>query len=177
MLAVLVRLFRCTAWLSAAMVAMLVLGLQTDIIGVPWVVYVLWPLAGWRMSHPDTRRPRPRPEERLAPGRNVPTVEGVRITLLDVAVGATALGLPRARADRPRRRRRATAPAVLASPTLTPGSLNPDVTQATIGSTICVRGWTATVRPPSELHLAAQAPADARVRRDAARRPATRRIT
>ena len=40
------------------------------------------------------------------------------------------------------------APAVLASPTLTPGSLNPDVTQATIGSTICVRGWTATVRPP-----------------------------
>jgi O-Antigen ligase len=54
MLAVLVRLFRCTAWLSAAMVAMLVLGLQTDIIGVPWVVFVLWPLAGWRMSHPDS---------------------------------------------------------------------------------------------------------------------------
>ncbi|MBV8598859.1 MAG: hypothetical protein JO017_08565, partial [Actinobacteria bacterium] len=37
---------------------------------------------------------------------------------------------------------------VLASPTLTPGATNPDVTQATIGSTICVRGWTATVRPP-----------------------------
>jgi hypothetical protein len=54
MLAVLVRLVRCTAWLSAAMVAMLALGLQTDIIGVPWVVYVLWPLAGWRMSHPET---------------------------------------------------------------------------------------------------------------------------
>jgi hypothetical protein len=29
-----------------------------------------------------------------------------------------------------------------------PGALNPDVTQATIGSTICVHGWTATVRPP-----------------------------
>ena len=29
-----------------------------------------------------------------------------------------------------------------------PGVLNPDVTQATIGSTVCVRGWTATVRPP-----------------------------
>ena len=28
-----------------------------------------------------------------------------------------------------------------------PGVLNPDVTQATIGSTICVHGWTATVRP------------------------------
>jgi O-Antigen ligase len=54
MLVVLRRLFRCTAWLSAAMVAMLALGLQTDIIGVPWVVFVLWPLAGWRMSYPET---------------------------------------------------------------------------------------------------------------------------
>lgn len=31
---------------------------------------------------------------------------------------------------------------------LTPGVLNPDVTQATIRSTVCRRGWTATVRPP-----------------------------
>jgi hypothetical protein len=31
---------------------------------------------------------------------------------------------------------------------LTPGVLNPDVTQVTIRSTICVRGWTRTVRPP-----------------------------
>jgi hypothetical protein len=30
----------------------------------------------------------------------------------------------------------------------TPGALNPDVTQATIRTTICVKGWTATVRPP-----------------------------
>ena len=37
---------------------------------------------------------------------------------------------------------------VVASATLTPGAVNPDVTQATIGSTICVRGWTRTVRPP-----------------------------
>jgi hypothetical protein len=29
----------------------------------------------------------------------------------------------------------------------TPGALNPDVTQATIGSTICVHGWTRTIRP------------------------------
>jgi hypothetical protein len=42
------------------------------------------------------------------------------------------------------------AASVLASPALTPGSLNPDVTQATIGSTICgVRGWTSTIRPPT----------------------------
>lgn len=31
----------------------------------------------------------------------------------------------------------------------TPGALNPDVTQATIHSTICVHGWTATTRPSS----------------------------
>ena len=31
---------------------------------------------------------------------------------------------------------------------LTPGAINPAVTQATIRSTVCVVGWTATVRPP-----------------------------
>ena len=40
--------------------------------------------------------------------------------------------------------------AVLADPVRTPGVLNPEVTQATIRSTICTRGWTATVRPPVE---------------------------
>ena len=34
-------------------------------------------------------------------------------------------------------------------PSLTPGVLNPAVTQATIHSTICVSGWTATIRPGS----------------------------
>jgi hypothetical protein len=34
-------------------------------------------------------------------------------------------------------------------PALTPGALNPDVTQLTINSTICVANWTATIRPPS----------------------------
>ena len=33
----------------------------------------------------------------------------------------------------------------------TPGALNPAVTQGTIGQTICVRGWTATVRPPESI--------------------------
>ncbi|WP_037570930.1 hypothetical protein [Phaeacidiphilus oryzae] len=37
----------------------------------------------------------------------------------------------------------------LPDPVCTPGSYNPDVTQATIGSTICVSGWTTTVRPPT----------------------------
>jgi hypothetical protein len=37
---------------------------------------------------------------------------------------------------------------VRASWSLTPGVLNPDVTQATIRSTVCHSGWTRTVRPP-----------------------------
>jgi O-Antigen ligase len=36
----------CTAWLGGAFVAMFALGLQTDVLGVPWIVYVLWPLGG-----------------------------------------------------------------------------------------------------------------------------------
>lgn len=37
----------------------------------------------------------------------------------------------------------------LPDPAMTPGATNPAVTQATIGRTICVSGWTATVRPPA----------------------------
>jgi hypothetical protein len=33
----------------------------------------------------------------------------------------------------------------------TPGALNPAVTQATIGRTICVSGWSSTVRPPTSV--------------------------
>ena len=36
----------------------------------------------------------------------------------------------------------------LPDPACTPGSTDPAVTQATIGTTICVTGWTAGVRPP-----------------------------
>jgi len=36
----------------------------------------------------------------------------------------------------------------LPDPRCTPGSIDPDVTQADIRSTICKKGWTATVRPP-----------------------------
>ena len=50
----------------------------------------------------------------------------------------------------PRCTYRPAASAVRASWTLTPGVLNPDVTQATIRSTICVHGWTRTIRPPSD---------------------------
>ncbi|MCA1223785.1 hypothetical protein [Streptomyces sp. 8L] len=37
----------------------------------------------------------------------------------------------------------------LPDPSCTPGVYNSDVTQSTIDSTICVSGWTATVRPPT----------------------------
>jgi hypothetical protein len=36
----------------------------------------------------------------------------------------------------------------LPDPVCTPGSVDPAVTQSTISTTICVTGWTATVRPP-----------------------------
>ena len=44
--AVLVGLWRRSAWLSAAWVAMLAIGVQTDVIGVHWIAYVLFALAG-----------------------------------------------------------------------------------------------------------------------------------
>jgi hypothetical protein len=75
------------------------------------------------------------------------TVDGVRIRPFDLvavlaAVGLLVLALSSCG-------RREPAPVVLPSPKLTPGVTNPDVTQANVNSTICVRGWTKTVRPPS----------------------------
>jgi hypothetical protein len=63
--------------------------------------------------------------------------------LLVVAVALALLAVVlRSREHRP--------PAVLADPVRTPGVLNPDVTQRNISETICVPGWTRTVRPPVE---------------------------
>ena len=42
------RLFQVEPWLGAALTAVLVLGLQTDVIGVHWLAFVLWTLAGER---------------------------------------------------------------------------------------------------------------------------------
>jgi hypothetical protein len=39
--------------------------------------------------------------------------------------------------------------AVLPNRARTPGAVNPSVNQANIGQTICVSGWTATIRPPA----------------------------
>jgi hypothetical protein len=37
----------------------------------------------------------------------------------------------------------------LPDPKRTPGSINPNVTEDNLATTICMRGWTATIRPPS----------------------------
>lgn len=42
----------------------------------------------------------------------------------------------------------ALAQSALPDPDTTPGAINPEVNQETVRSTICVRGWTRTVRPP-----------------------------
>src|SRR5205085_10178064 len=72
------------------------------------------------------------------------TVDGMRN--IDVVVLVAALGLVAYALVGCGRR---PSGGVLASPRRTPGVVNPDVWQATIGSTICRRGWTATVRPPT----------------------------
>jgi hypothetical protein len=41
-------------------------------------------------------------------------------------------------------------PTIRADPMQTPGAVNADVTQANIRQTICMHGWTKTVRPPVE---------------------------
>jgi hypothetical protein len=65
----------------------------------------------------------------------------VEIGLLAAAVAVAATALPRCSGGAKRN-------VVRASWALTPGVLNPEVTQATIRSTICKSGWTRTVRPP-----------------------------
>jgi uncharacterized membrane protein len=41
-------LLRREPWLAAALVAVLALAVQTDVIGVHWLAFVLWTLAGER---------------------------------------------------------------------------------------------------------------------------------
>jgi hypothetical protein len=45
---------RHTAWLAAAFASMLFVGLQTDVIGIPWVAVVVWALAGAEVSRNST---------------------------------------------------------------------------------------------------------------------------
>ena len=69
------------------------------------------------------------------------------------------------------------APRSLADPALTPGTLNPDVTQATIATHDLRARLDATIRPPSSYTSPLKVEADGDVRPRGARRPPTRRIT
>ena len=58
-------LLRRQAWLGAAFAAVLLIGLQTDVIGVPWIAVVVWALAGSALSPAEpapTELARPDPE-------------------------------------------------------------------------------------------------------------------
>ena len=73
MAAVLLALWRRSAWLSAAWVAMLAIGIQTDVIGVHWIAYVLFALAGAAVGgglpDDDDRRPMRRASRHEGPRR------------------------------------------------------------------------------------------------------------
>ncbi|MDX6580021.1 MAG: hypothetical protein QOJ47_1570, partial [Gaiellales bacterium] len=43
---VLLARLRRVPWLAASFAAILVVGLQTDVIGIPWIAVVVWALAG-----------------------------------------------------------------------------------------------------------------------------------
>jgi hypothetical protein len=66
-----------------------------------------------------------------AQGRHKAVIRGIAAAALLAIVAATP----------------AVGQGALPDPARTPGALNPDVRQDTIGSTICVRGWTQTIRP------------------------------
>ena len=77
LLVALVRAARRTAWwapagVASAAVAAAVLAVQTDVIGDPWVGYVLWSLAGLTLSRPNDE-----PAVEVAAGRPVRRVGAV----------------------------------------------------------------------------------------------------
>ncbi len=76
-------------------------------------------------------------------------MEYVRISLVEIVLFAVGAALIVAALPRCGGGRQGAPAAVLASFRLTPGVLNPQVTQATIGDTICKAGWTRTIRPPT----------------------------
>ncbi|MDH5281546.1 MAG: hypothetical protein OEW52_10425, partial [Thermoleophilia bacterium] len=55
-LALLVGLWRREAWLAAAFSAVLLLGLQTDVIGVHWIAFTVWSAAGLAIGLPRETR-------------------------------------------------------------------------------------------------------------------------
>jgi hypothetical protein len=55
-LAVLAGLWRREAWLAAAFATVLVIGLQTDVIGIHWLAFTAWVAAGLALGLPRRGR-------------------------------------------------------------------------------------------------------------------------
>ncbi len=53
-IAILVGLWRREAWLVAAFATVLLLGLQTDVIGIHWLAFTVWTAAGLALGLPRT---------------------------------------------------------------------------------------------------------------------------
>ncbi|MCX4429695.1 hypothetical protein [Streptomyces mirabilis] len=70
-----------------------------------------------------------------------------RVTATTTALGMAAAGLIMAVSGTAHASACSQSYLPLPDSSCTPGSYNPDVTQSNIHSTICVSGWTATVRP------------------------------
>jgi hypothetical protein len=66
-------------------------------------------------------------------------VRSVLVLAALVLLAVAAFGFPQ----------RGGGPVLRADPARTPGVLNPEVTQANVDQTICVHGWTRTIRPPT----------------------------
>ena len=58
---VLLALWRREAWVAAAFAAVLLLGLQTDVIGIHWLAVVVWAAAGIALGRPL----RPAPDDEV----------------------------------------------------------------------------------------------------------------
>ena len=52
--ALLAGLWRREAWLAAAFATVLLLGLQTDVIGIHWLAFTVWAAAGLALGLPAT---------------------------------------------------------------------------------------------------------------------------
>ena len=61
-LALLAGLWRREAWLAAALATVLVIGLQTDVIGIHWIAFTVWVAAGLALGLAATEARKPEPE-------------------------------------------------------------------------------------------------------------------
>ena len=77
-IAILVGLWRREAWLFAAFATVLVLGLQTDVIGIHWLAFTVWAAAGLALGLPRAAR-----QERDAPPGMLGCGGGVGIDVYD----------------------------------------------------------------------------------------------